>query len=131
MLTQMEIVCAAEIQGYKCKPSDSSSTEPAFSKSSNDVEVGRTNNGTLVVETGNDGFRSSWILSESRQKEVVFVLRATRFAVTTMLWLSYIHRRGMKVSKTQVSYCWTASLPSQEPEEAPLLGSVLSAEGGD
>jgi hypothetical protein len=48
------------------------------------VEDGRTNNGTLVVETGNDGFRSSWMLSECRQEEVVFVLRAKYFALTTM-----------------------------------------------
>jgi hypothetical protein len=48
-----------------------------------------------------------------------------------MLWLSSIRRRGMKVSKTQLSYCWTSSLPSQEPEEDPLPGSVLSAEGSD
>jgi hypothetical protein len=95
------------------------------------VDVGRTNNGTLVVETGNDGFRLSWILSECRQEEIVFVLRATNFAFTTMLWLSSVHRRGMKASKTQVSYCWPASLPRQESEEDPLTGSVLSAEGGE
>jgi len=71
------------------------------------------------------------MLSEGRQEEGVFVLRATQFALTSMLWLSSFRRRGMKVSKTQLSYCWPAPLPSQEPEEDPLLGSVSSAEGGD
>jgi hypothetical protein len=104
MLTQMEIVCTAEIQRLHCKPSDSRSTEPAFSKCSTDVEAGRTDNGTPVVETGNDRFRSSLMLF-CRQEEVVFFLRATHFALTTMLWLSSIRRRGMKVSKTQLSYC--------------------------
>ena len=131
MLTQMEIVCTAEIQSLQLQAFRDQQHRASVQQMQcwcgswshqqrNSGDWNRKWRFPLVVST-------VWVSSG----ESCLFLTCNTFCSHHHIWLSSINRRGMKVSKTQVSYCWPSSLPSQEPEEDPLPGSVLSAEGGD